>query len=317
MGVFVTYDNRNFQDGLGAQALRITGVYAISRAFRLRYIHSPILSVTEDVGQNLENENSQAILIREFNDFFDFPSSRAPKQESNHVYIRNLSLRVLIKLVAKNILKHNDFVIHILIPQGVFDKIPNLYSFSARKLRKINSVKLNSVEAIPVVAHFRRGYDEKYNQLEDALFRQLPPSYYTNVFQVLDKKDLLTPGSRLVIHTDLLNNSKIWKPFNNTVIENYRKASGEATRSEIELEAFDLKSEITVPEGYDLEVRYCHPLMSTFLEMCSAKILVQGKSALSILAGVVNPHLIIFAPGQKFSKLPRWKYLSDLDRSLK
>jgi hypothetical protein len=313
MGVFLTYDNRNFQDGLGAQALRITGVYAISKAFCLRYIHSPILSVTEDVGQNLENENSQAILIREFNDFFDFPSSRAPKPNSRHVYVRNLSLRVLIKLVMKSILKRNDFVIHILLPQGIFDKFPNLYSFSARKLRNMNGRLLDSVDSFALVAHFRRGYDEKYYQLDDVRFRQLPTSYYTEVFKVLCEKDLLTPGSRLVIHTDLLNNTKFWKPFNKTVIENYRKASGEATTSEIELEAFDLKSEITVPEGYDLEVRYCHPLMRTFLEMCNAKILVQGKSALSILAGVVNPNLVVFAPGQKISKLPRWHYLSDFE----
>jgi hypothetical protein len=313
MGVFLTYDNRNFQDGLGAQALRITGVFAISRAFGLHYIHSPILSVTEDVGQNLEDENSQTFLIQEFNNFFNFPSSRNPSINSKHLYVKNLSVRILIQIIVNNVFQRGDLIVHVLLPQGVFDKFPRIYQISSRYLRRMNHESLKSVESLALVAHFRRGYDEKYNQVDDAKFRQLPPAYYTHAFKVICEKGLFQPGSRLIIHTDLLNNAKAWKPFNRTVLQNYRKASGKTKSSEIKLEAFDLNDEITVPDGYVLEVRYCHPLMKTFLEMCNANILVQGKSALSILAGIVNPNLVIFAPGQKLSKLPRWKMLPDLE----
>jgi len=48
MALYLTYDNQKLQDGIGAQALRILGIFSISQAFHIKYLHSPILKVVED-----------------------------------------------------------------------------------------------------------------------------------------------------------------------------------------------------------------------------------------------------------------------------
>jgi hypothetical protein len=51
--------------------------------------------------------------------------------------------------------------------------------------------------------------------------------------------------------------------------------------------------------------------------MCNARILVQGKSALSYLAGIINSGLVIHPPRQSMSKLPRWKSAKEFEIELR
>ena len=197
------------------------------------------------------------------------------------------------------------------------DKFPRLYDKSARQLRKLNSQLIGSCESLDLVAHVRRGYDEKYADLKYAKNRHLPFSYYSDIIDALDKNRRITQGARIVIHTDLLNSPRVWSPKQIGIVEGFNKNLGLDGQTDISLEAYDLSKEISIPNQYRLDIRYCDPLMQAFLDMCSTHILIQGKSALSYLAGIVNPNLVVYPPKQSASKLHRWKSSTDFGVELR
>ena len=41
--------------------------------------------------------------------------------------------------------------------------------------------------------------------------------------------------------------------------------------------------------------------------MCTTKVLIQGKSAFSYLAGIINTNFVIYPPKQTMAKLNSWK----------
>jgi hypothetical protein len=317
MAVFLTYDNQTLQDGLGAQALRITGIYAVSRAFRLKYLHQPITYVIEDVGQGSNGESNQETLIASFNRFFNFPSECEPKPDAKRIAIRDLSLRVLFKIMLKQTFSRGDLIVEVLLPQGVVDRMPFIYNFPAKFLRRLNKSQLSSHFSPDIAVHVRRGYDEKYADLKYARNGHLPFSYYSDVLELLTKKEMIYGAKNFLIHTDLLNSPKVWSPTQQGIIEGFNKNSGLTGKKEISLEGFDLSKEIAIPAGLRADIRYCDPLFNAFLDMCNAKVLIQGKSAFSYLAGIINPNLVIYPPKQSAAKLSNWKSAEDLGVILK
>ena len=116
MALYLTYDNQAMQDGLGAQALRITGVYSIAKQFRVKYLHSPIEKAIEDIAHNLGGGVSLDALIGQVNSFFSFPSDELMDSEVTHIYTRTLSRKRLMQLILKSFLSQRNLVVHILIP---------------------------------------------------------------------------------------------------------------------------------------------------------------------------------------------------------
>lgn len=312
ISIYITYDNEALQDGLGAQALRITATYAVAKGFKLKYIHSPILAAIEDVSHNLPNRPSNVELIGFFNSFFNFPSVRQPLTNVEVIEVRTLSLRHLFRLNIQYRFSRRSLVIKVLLPLPILDKFPLMYHLSSRVIRKINREKLNEHFAPDLVAHVRRGYDEKYADNRYTKARHLPYSYFTDALRVLVKRFNINKSSILVIHTDVVNETTEWKPKQKGILEGFEKNSGRLNTESISLEGVNLRKEISVPEGFILDIRYCESLISTFLDMCTASVLIQGRSALSYLAGIINPNIVIWPDVQTHRKLPRWYASSQL-----
>jgi hypothetical protein len=123
---------------------------------------------------------------------------------------------------------------------------------------------------------------------------------------------MIDGAKNLVIHTYLLNTPKVWSPTHQGIVDGFNKNSGSTGKRVISLEGFDLSKEISIPAGLKADIRYCDPLLNTFLDMCNAKVLIQGKSAFSYLAGIINPNLVIYPPTQSAAKLRNWKSAEDL-----
>lgn len=307
MTIFLRYDNTNLQDGIGAQELRIVGVYALSKAFGLGYIHNPVIRVIEDIGQDLEGGKSQSELMSSFNAFFNFPATKKSPSNPTYLDIKTISLRKLISLLLKYRFSRKDVVVSVLLPQGILDRLPMLYEIAARKLRTMNKGLLASHSTSEMVLHVRRGYDEKYADLNYARMRHLPFTYFTDMLTSLAAKKILTGKTQILVHTDLVNKLTKWSPSQQGIIDGYFLNSGKKGDSEIVLEPYDLSKEISFPENSKYEILYCADLFDAFLDMSTTPILIQGKSAFSYLAGIVNPNLVIFPPLQKTAKLRRWK----------
>ena len=149
--------------------------------------------------------------------------------------------------------------------------------------------------------------DEKYADLKYAKNRHLPFTYYSDILEALFTKKIIPSGARGLIHTDLLNAPMTWVPKQAGIVEGFNKNSGQVGKNEIHLEGYDLSKEILSPGNTKIDIRYCDPLLNTFLDMCTTKVLVQGKSAFSYLAGIVNPNFVIYPPKQSMAKYNNWK----------
>jgi hypothetical protein len=98
-----------------------------------------------------------------------------------------------------------------------------------------------------------------------------------------------------------------WVPKQAGIVDGFNKNSGQVGKNEIHLEGYDLSKEIRSPGNTKIDICYCDPLLNTFLDMCTTKILVQGKSAFSYLAGIVNPNFVIYPPKQSMAKFSKWR----------
>lgn len=317
MALYLTYDDQSMQDGLGAQALRITGIYSLAKQFRLRYLHTPISHVIEDIGHNLDGGTSLKTIIDQMNDFFSFPSDNFKRKRVKHIFVRELSRKKLVQLWLKGTLFRGSLVVHILLPMGVLDKFPAAYKHASKFLRDKNKRTLEANAEIQLLAHVRRGYDEKYANLRYASGRHLPFSYFSDAISAACIKFNIPKSSKLHLHTDLVNQAKTWKPSQINILEGFRENGGDQVASGIELEAYDLMKLVDCPSGYALEIHYCDPLMETFIDMCTARVLIQGKSALSYLAGIVNSNIVVFPTNQAHSKLPGWHTSESLQIEIK
>lgn len=275
-------------------------------------MHTPILAAIEDVSHNITKGSSNEDLVTFFNEFFDFPSSDMPPAGTKVINVRTLSLRNLIKINIQHRLSRKHVILKVLLPMPILDKFPSLYRTSSHVIREANRVKLGNHSAPTLVAHIRRGYDEKYADRRYTKGRHLPFSYFTDVLKIIVEKYQVDKRNPLVLHTDLVNKPTEWKPKQRGVLEGFERNSGRLNVDSIELEGVNLAKEIYAPEGYILDVRYCESLDSTFLDMCTSKILIQGRSALSYLAGIINSNVVIWPDVQTHAKLPRWYSSSEL-----
>ena len=118
---------------------------------------------------------------------------------------------------------------------------------------------------------------------------------------------MIPSGARGLIHTDLLNTPMTWVPKQAGIVDGYNKNSSKVCKNDIHLEGYDLSKEIILPGNTKIDIRYCDPLFKTFLDMCTTKVLIQGKSAFSYLAGIVNKNVVIYPPKQSMAKLNKWR----------
>ena len=314
MTVYIRYDNQSLQDGLGAQALRIMGVYSIARTFRLRYLHAEIQSTVEEFSHSHDTQSNQTTLDK-FNDFFRFPSFVAPIFFSKTYNFRSLTRKQLLQIMFHYSFTKKNVLIIVLLPFAITDKYPFIFRHASEVLRKreLNMLELNDVSKIqPLVAHIRFGYGWMYGEQSHVKKRQfLSPRYFTEVINSACSLFSIPNSLPLLIHTDLSKFDTIWKPQSRETIEGFRLISGDPNAETLLIKGRNLSDEIDIPQEYSLDVRYCADTYEAFLDMCRARVLIMGTSTFSYLAGLINSNIVVWPSIHGHSKLPGW--YSELD----
>lgn len=174
--LYLTYNNRGLQDGLGAQIQRIFSVYWIAHTFNIPYIHSPILETEHNVDKEtvgLFNKltalpSTDGIKTSEtiVSPFFDLDTIRSlQNNETNKNII--VKLKFLHKYIDKN-------------PAMLETAFPHVFPWMESSVRPI----------LRIAVHIRRG-DVSKEQNSD---RFIDFSYYRDCM--------------LELHTLLENNEK-------------------------------------------------------------------------------------------------------------
>ena len=219
MTIYLTYDNETQQDGLGAQALRIVGIFSLAKLFMFKYLHSPIIDVLEEFSHKLESESELNLLIERVNDFFSFPCEKPPKKVDKVIKVRNPGVKVLLRYRLRYLLSKEIVVLKVLLPFGVTDRWPMIYSCAIRYLRKVNRKQL--VTRNIVVAHIRWGYGYFYSDQKYIRARHLPFTYFTDILKEISCRYYASSNFSIVVHTDVSPEDTVWKPAQKRVIENY------------------------------------------------------------------------------------------------
>jgi hypothetical protein len=169
--VAVTYANDKMQDGAGAQLQRMYGIYALSRALGVAYVHSPI----EHLGYHgllaLENNAPSSGLLAECNRVFHIPSDiELPETRVIHE-MQDADAGAIEAIKHAGSDGTNFHLIRICLPYPVTDRDPEAY----RCVKALSPFPYRGSEVFRLAIHVRRG--EQYALGSD---RMLPNSYYVS-----------------------------------------------------------------------------------------------------------------------------------------
>lgn len=280
----IQYDNVSFADGLGAQALRLVGIYSIACKYRLNYIHKKIWIEHPDelLGPHLTKQ-SLASTMYQIEELLSLPTSTfSTKRPIKFINVRVLSRRLLVKLIFTSLFSKFFLIINLQLPQGITDRNPEILEYGAHLIRQNLKNLVGGRTRPDCVLHLRSGN----RTVKTSRFNALPQlnSYY---YQETLKK-YRTYGSNLIIHTDFFP-----EDFS-AVLTTYR------------LEAF---KEFLDEAGSDESTSICHysPIIETLFDMATTKTLIMANSALSYFAGLLNDSEVIWPPIHGHAKLNRWK----------
>jgi hypothetical protein len=282
--LMIQYDNVSFTDGLGAQAIRIVGIYSIARKYRLRYIHSQIIidHPEEFMGPNYSLESFEAELetIREL---LTLPTYTIPKSKTNPLIVnwKTITRRKLFKLILKSIFSRRGIILKLQLPQGITDYIPDVLRIGAEEIRRNFASRDKFSPTQKVVVHIRSGQ----HTVKTPIFNsrpQLTPYYYKQALKKVDSH-----GKRIVLHTDFFPEDM--------------KGSDLTFRQSVFKEFIE-----GVASSSNNSVFHYAPLSDVLYDMVTAEYLIMGNSALSYFAGVINPNTVVWPPIHVHARMNHW-----------
>ena len=187
MALFLTYDNSLLDDGFGAQALRILGVYSIARKFRCKYIHSDISYTVEEFSHGVESEQELNLLKDQVNLFFRLPSSRKPKNFDREIAIKAPSLKEFLILFFKYRYSRQNVLLRICLPFRIIDRNPDLYKLATAEIINNNLKAFRNHVPPEMVVHIRMSHGRR-NVPDSQPARHLPISFFQDVLRALLSK---------------------------------------------------------------------------------------------------------------------------------
>jgi hypothetical protein len=294
----VTYANDKFQDGAGAQLQRIYGVYGLSRALGVPYVHSAI----EHLGYHgllaLENNAPSSELLSECNRVFHIPSDiEVPAARVIHdMQDADAGAIEAMKNAGSD---GTDFhLIRICMPYPVTDKDPEAY----RCVKAISPFPYRRSEAFRLAIHVRRG--EQY-AIESK--RILPNSYYVSCAlrfgEILRKLDIPFVCE---LYTEEATKTFEVTPHHHG-IDGRISANVTYDPGMSHLEDFD-----TIP---NLE-RYINiDPIETLRRMATADAMIMSRSSFSYVAAILSQNCIVIYYPFWHSAMKEW-LSSDIDGAL-
>jgi len=280
------YNNLGHMDGVGAQALRILGIYGISNRFRIKYVHKEILSCEnrEELTGPDFTQKGYEIILKKVNDLLHLPSDRLPKcLFSLTVGCHQLSRRNLLKYLMLSLVLRPFFVrltINITLPFGVSDYMVNPFAPAAKLIRA--NIPLSERNLRPKnVLHYRTVLHSN-----DDCRPILSSTYYLESLSDFNRKQSknLTP---LIIHCDIypdmLQNSQ-----NHPRVKEFLYFCEEAKHLNLKIKPFA-------------------PFFETLYDFVFSETFFMGRSALSYLGAILNSGTVIYPPSHGHPKLPGWQ----------
>ena len=284
--LILQYNNLGHMDGVGAQALRILGIYGVSNRFRFRYIHKGILACEnkEELTGPIFSQKEYESVLKEVNDLLSLPSDRLPKSffsitvDCTHLSRKNLFKYFLLSLVLRPLFI--SLFINVTLPFGVSNYMADPFSAATKRIRaKIPSSERNFRPQN--VLHFRTVLHSK-----DDSRPVLSSTYYLDTLSnfAQQKSKVLSPLTvHCDIYPDVLQNSP-----DNPRVKDFLHFCEEA-------------------KHLDLKIKPYAPFFDTLYDFVFSETFFMGRSALSYLGALLSSGTVIYPPTHGHPKLPEWQ----------
>src|SRR5262245_47161534 len=291
--VAVTYDPFT-TDGVGSQLLRIYGLYALSRALHVKYVHTPIGLVGYQGFLPLLTGRTDPDFTARYNAFFSLPSDDFDLESSERVRIHILDEATVERYRQHAAATGRPVLLQAIHHYGYTDYHPAAF----HALRAISPYRRHRAAGpVRVCIHLRRG-DNSVPTRTDTEQRLLPNSYYLRVCDAV-LGALRQQGAPFVVrlHTEVPpRRYTLYPDTPGLYFWLYQPATVDP--ADYTLEEFE-----TLP---NLEMVLNVEAREALDDFATADVLILSRSALGYVSGLLNPHgLVVYAPWWH-AALPEW-----------
>ncbi len=282
MPLYLTYDNEMIQDGVGAQVMRIVAIRAITKYFKLGYLHSGIKKLTVTQLDPAQSQREIDDYISYLNETFTF-SPHKTRELHEILQIYNLSHRLLLRYGLRALILRRRILLKVTIPFYITDRNPKMFKSVVKLLPSFTPKQ--SENKIRVVIHFRAGADPKHVDPGKSEARFVPIDYFEKLVSQIQREN---PGSDLdlCLLTDAPAVSFYYSPPSDQ-LEKWKEAGYEIKNGSIEIKALDLE-ESRISEIPGFRVVHGGDPVEAVKEMANADYLLMSRSTLSFLGALLN-----------------------------
>lgn len=306
--VILTYDNGVVLDGIGAQFQRIFAIRALADNLLFDYLHTGLKDITTHPLDPFQSSNDRKEYVNKLNDFLSFCNSNLEILKSSklvEVDRISINLRYLIHISIKSILLNRIYLLKIVEPYDIIDLRPDFYLSIQKHVNTKSKFKPIHKSNVDMVLHYRRGVGNYAIYGNQTISRELPESYYHNLFLELTKEFHLNRKSKIVVLTDSpINSMKYFPPKDQLGIW---EDSPRFKNGVMYISAFDSKK-VFQELSEKVEIICGGDPLNSLLNMANAQILVLSRSSFSYVAAILNSSGVIYAaPNFWHKKLKHWR----------
>lgn len=293
--VFLTYDNKNNLDGVGAQLHRIYGIYCLARLLGTKYLHSPLYDVHYQGMDAFQNQEKDPAFVDSFNRVFALPSDQTKTTNPTEVSVQSIPVGRLDRalglryggrrkhlwpirlskfgrMVAKWSRLNAETIVRIGAPHTLLDRYARGYEI-CESLSPFKKDKPN--DPLRIAIHVRRGEIMFVNSE-----RLIDLPYYVNVAQklvaALNSERI---PFQLELHSELLQKEASVEPDDPA----FKGRIHDLIQLRPEQDPFGAFDVLPGLKRYINE-----PAMTCIERLATADILITSKSSFSYLAAILN-----------------------------
>jgi len=312
--IFLTYNNKEIQDGYFAQLQRVIAIRAIAIKYKFSYFHSEIINLIPTQLDSFQSELQIQNYLDNINKKYAYKSDSFDTEFEKTIDILAPTIKKLFLLKIRNLLSKESILVRITIPYRIIEKNPDSYMKSIDLISNKNDNY--TVDKQSIVIHARRGVAIQHVVPGEKIVRALDDNYFLTIINQIVNKSRTTSKFDLVILTDapesdvfykpLTKDKNAWQQFDKYNSEHGILIQGHKFKNIIE----NFKGNCTIIRGGDID--------KSLDIIRTAGHFIMSRSSMSYVGALLNSEgKIYYPPDFWHNPLKKWikistKYTEDL-----
>jgi hypothetical protein len=302
----LTYDSENIVDSTGAHLQRIFGIYALSKFFRIQYLHSGIKKLLVQPLDPFQTDTEILNYLNRVNEEYNLPSKGDfPKKFDIEITVIRMTLKKIVKLKMRAFFQQKMILVKVQNPNLLAERFHKSYLHVRDYFESAHIKDTVDTDSKNIVLHIRRGSNGGDILPGELSPRMLSNRYYLSVLESIVHE--YCNGSNnicLTIITDVPTSDIVFQPI--AIQKELWASEPRLINGGVEIKG-DNFSEFGIKELSGFEVLSGGDPLIAITKMREADFFVMSRSSLSYIGGILNSNGVIFYPPNFWHKpLPGW-----------